>query len=65
MVVVESKYGLSAKISYKNGAIKYIPMDRYSPASIGEHLKPENIDVIILKNQYHYIEPIKRIGYRY
>ena len=65
VVVVESKYGLSAKISYKNGAIKYIPMDRYSPASIGEHLKPENIDVIILKNQYHYIEPIKRIGYRY
>ena len=65
VIVVQSRYGLSAKIRYKNGAIKYIPMDRFSPACIGEHLMPEKIEIIILRNNYHYIEPIKRIGYKY
>ena len=65
IVVIPSKYGSSAKINYKNGSIKFIPLDRFCPAGPGEELIPENIEIVILKNNYYYSKTIKRIRYKY
>ncbi len=61
MIVVPSEYGLSAKISYKNGAVKFIPIDINSSVYVSEELPLERIQIVTLKNNYYFKDIIQRI----
>mgnify|MGYP003307880762 FL=1 len=61
IVIEPSEYGMSAKFEYKNGAIKFIPMDTHSIACVGEVLEPERVIVLTLHSNDTKIKPIQRI----
>lgn len=49
--VVESEYGLSAKLLLVTGGAKYVPISRDSDLAEGDDIEPKNIVFIVLEKE--------------
>lgn len=51
-VVVEGNYGNSLKVTFKDGSIKWMPLEDSCEYTIGEEIPPEDVRYNIYENTY-------------